>query len=81
MKQELLALGQSACEVVGLTLTYDGSNVVIKDGATTVFNASPIVKTTGASADMTAAVATAGIVLVVLGAAFIVAKKARLFVK
>ena len=82
VKRQILELGQKACAVTGLNLVFNGAtkNVVITENGTVVFENEAIVKSTG-SADMTVAVAVSGIVLLVLGAAFVVAKKARLFVK
>lgn len=81
VRKQVLQLAKDACAVTNLTLTYDGTNVSITDGTTSVFSAAPIVKTTGASVDMTMVVVMSAAVLAVFGAAFVVAKKAHLFAK
>ena len=82
-KEELLALGQAACEVVDLTLTYDvdDTHVVITDNSgntpVDVFDSKPIIKTTGA--EVSAIVVTAAALAVVMVAAFVISKKVKLF--
>ncbi len=82
VKDEILDLGKKAVAVTGGTLTYDGKHVVIKNAAgQIIFDAAPIVKQTGAEVDFTAIALAAAGILVVLGAAIVVAKKKALFVK
>ncbi len=76
-KEAILALGKKASAVVEATLTYDGKEVTIvaNDTGATLFDAAPIVKTTGSDADFTVMAIIASSVVVLLGAAFVVSKK------
>lgn len=84
-KEKILKLGQDACAVVDLTLTYDAADehvVITKiDAATSapveVFNSEPIIKTTGAEVNVI--VITAAALAVIMVAAFVVSKKVKLF--
>ncbi len=79
-RKAILEKGQKACEVVGLTLVFDGAHVVITDdeGATR-FDDAAIIKTTGSSFNYTALILVCGAFLVVVAGALGVAKKAKLF--
>ena len=82
VKDEILQLGKDAVAVTGGVLTYDGRTVTIRNAAgQVVFDAAPIVKQTGAEVDFTAIAIVAAAVVLVLGAAIVVAKKKALFVK
>ncbi|MBR6572332.1 MAG: hypothetical protein IKK77_01260 [Clostridia bacterium] len=76
-KQAILDLGKKACAVVESTLTYDGKNVTIvaNDSGETLFDAAPIVKTTGADSDFSVMAIVVSSVVVLLGAAFVASKK------
>ena len=76
-KQTILDLGKKACAVVNATLTYDGKNVTIVANATgdQVFDAAPIIKTTGADSDFSVMAIVVSSVVVLLGAAFVASKK------
>ena len=84
-KEEILELGQKACEVVDLTLTYDSTKTTVVitkvDSATgnpvEVFDSEPIIKTTGASVSVI--VVTAAALAVIMVAAFVLSKKVKLF--
>lgn len=78
VKSFVLEQGQKACAVVGLTLRYTGGSVIITDATgAEVFNDDAIIKTTGA--DMTSVFVTAGVMLALVAAAFVTAKKVKLF--
>ncbi len=76
-KTEILDLGKKACAVVEATLTYDGKDVTIVADETgaTLFDAAPIVKTTGADVDFSTMAIILSSVAVVLGVAFVASKK------
>lgn len=76
-KEEILDLGKKACKVVAATLTYDGKDVTIVADETgaTLFEAAPVVKTTGADADFSVMAIILSSVVVVLGVAFVASKK------
>ena len=76
-KQAILDLGKKASAVVEATLTYDGKNVTIvaNDSGATLFDAAPIVKTTGADGNFSMIAIIASSVVVLLGAAFVASKK------
>lgn len=78
VKKEILELGKKACEVVDLTLTYDGAHVEIVEDKTgkVSFVDEPIVKVTGANVTATAAIAVSVVVLALFGAMIIISKKA-----
>ena len=76
-KQAILDLGKKASAVVEATLTYDGKEVTIvaNNSGETLFDAAPIVKTTGADSDFSVMAIVISSVVVLLGAAFAVSKK------
>ncbi len=76
-KEEILELGQKASAVVNATLTYDGKDVTIVSNETgaVLFDAAPIVKTTGADVDFSAMAVVLSSVAVILGVAFVASKK------
>ena len=76
-KTEILDLGKKACAVVEATLTYDGKDVTIvaDETGTTLFDAAPVVKTTGADVDFSTMAIILSSVAVVLGVAFVASKK------
>ena len=84
-KEKILELGQKACEVVDLTLTYDSTETTVVitkiDPATgnpvEIFDDEPIVKTTGG--EVNAIVISSAILAVVMVAAFVISKKVKLF--
>lgn len=79
-RRTILEKGQKACEVVGLSLVFDGEHVVITDANGAVkFDDAAIIKTTGASFNYTALVIVFSAFAVVLCGAFGVAKKVKLF--
>lgn len=81
-KKEILDCGKKAALVVGAVLVYDGDHIVITNEAgEIVFNDDPIVKTTGANVDFTSIAVSAGVVVLLLAASFVVARKKGLFVK
>ena len=85
-KEEILALGQEACAVVDLQLTYNGKSdeVVIKTAAGTVFENSAVIKTTGQAVTVDAAFVCAIVVVCMTlsaGAMFVVSKKNGLLEK
>lgn len=76
-KQAILELGKKACAVVESTLTYDGKNVTIvaNNSGETLFDAAPVIKTTGADSDFSVTAIVISSVVVLLGAAFVASKK------
>lgn len=75
-KQEILDCGKKAALAVGAVLVYDGDHVVVTNEAgEVVFDDDPIVKTTGAGVDFTAITVSAAALVVLLAAAFVVARK------
>jgi len=79
-RKSILDKGQKACEVVGLSLVFDGEHVVITDASGAVrFDDDAIIKTTGADFNYTALIFVCGAFMVVVAGALGVAKKARLF--
>ncbi len=80
-KQKLLDKGQAAAAVVDAVLTYDGADVKVTYGGTTVFEDAPIIKVTGADTDYTALVLSVAGVVVALAAAAVVASKKGLLAK
>lgn len=81
VKQRILTNGQNTVAVVGLKLTFDGTNVVIVRASDnqTVFSNTPVIKATGASAAAPAApveAASVGVaILLVTAALFFLMKK------
>ena len=75
-KQKILDLGKKASAVVEATLTYDGKDVTIvaNNSGETLFDAAPVVKTTGADGFGLIAIIASSVV-VLLGAAFVASKK------
>lgn len=81
-KEIILDCGKKAAAAAGATLIYDGDHVVITNAeGVEVFNDDPIVKTTGAGVDFTTVAVSAFVVVALLSAAFVVARKKELFVK
>ena len=79
-RRAILEKGQKACEVVDLSLVFDGEHVVITDAEGAArFDDDAIIKTTGANVNFTALIVVCGAFLVVVAGALGVAKKARLF--
>ncbi len=79
-RKAILENGQKACEVIGLSLVFDGEHVVITDASgATVFDDAAIIKTTGADFNYTALVITLGAFAVIICGALGVAKKVKLF--
>ena len=76
-KEKILDLGKKASAVVEATLTYDGKEVTIvaNNSGETLFDAAPIIKTTGAESDFSVIAIVASSVVVLLGAAFVASKK------
>ncbi len=79
-RKAILRKGQQACEVVGLTLVFDGEYVVITDESGAVlFKDEPIIKTTGAEFNYAALVIALGAFVVIISGALFTAKKVKLF--
>ncbi len=77
-KKAILNYGQLACKVVGLTLIYDGTNVVItdeNDNGKLYFSSEPIIKVTGAQAVVIYVAAAIAAVLLVAGITVIVRRR------
>ncbi|MGI6264625.1 MAG: hypothetical protein ACOYJY_04060 [Acutalibacteraceae bacterium] len=75
-KAQILRYGQEAVAVLGMTLTYDGTNVVIVDANGKVaFSDKPILKTTGSTTPSAIPAAAVAAVLVVVMAAGVVSTK------
>ena len=85
VKKQVLAAGQAACATANLTLTYNATSKkieitkIVDNSPVIVFNAEPIIKTTGANADYTVAVVAVCACVLVLVASFAVSKKVKLF--
>lgn len=81
-KKAVLENGQKAAAAVGATLVYVGDHVVITNAeGVTVFDDNPIIKVTGPEVDFTSVAVSATVVLLVLAAAFVVARKKGLITK
>ena len=82
-KKTILDLGQKACAVVGLKLTYDGKNVVItdaNDSSKVYFSSAPIIKVTGEESHMGVALAaSAAVIVLTVAGVYVYACKNRLF--
>jgi|GEM_PF-6109353 hypothetical protein len=75
-KAALLKCGQEMVAVIGMTLTYDGSNVVIVDpNGKVAFSDSPVLKTTGNVVPSAVPAAAIGVALFALAAAGVVVTK------
>lgn len=80
VRKGVLQKGQEACAVVGLSLVFDGTHVVITDAAGNVaFKDAPVIKTTGADVNTVSVALCAAVILTLAGAAVVTAKKAELF--
>lgn len=86
-RRSVLKNGQDACAAVGATLVYNPSTnkvVITNAEGTTVFENTPLVKSTGEAFNMTTAIAGTVIAVAVLGSTavlFVTAKKNGLLVK
>ena len=83
-REEILALGQEACEEVDLDLVFDNNKVVITDAKGVVFKNSAVIKTTGQAITVDATfvcVATVLCLALATGVMFIVSKRNGLLEK
>ena len=81
-KKAILENGQKAAEALGATLVYEGDHVVVTNAeGVIVFDDNPIIKVTGAGVDFTGIAVSATVVVLVLAAAFVVARKKGLITK
>lgn len=83
-REEVLTLGQEACETVDLKLVYDNGKVVITDAAGTIFEDSAVIKTTGQAVTVDATficIATVLCLALATGVMFIVSKRNGLLEK
>lgn len=75
-KVAMLKCGQEMVAVIGMTLTYDGTNVVIVDpNGKLAFSAAPVLKTTGNVVPSVVPAAAIGVALIGLMAAGVVVTK------
>ncbi len=88
VKEDVLKAGQAACKVVGLDLTYNVATAKVEitkpsevdsGQPTVIFNAEPIIKTTGADVNTASVVLTIGALAALVAACAVVAKKVKLF--
>ncbi|MBQ4119622.1 MAG: hypothetical protein IJD45_04455 [Clostridia bacterium] len=88
VKEDILKAGKDACAVVGLDLSYNSatSKVEITKAAATpgaaptvVFNDEPVIKTTGASVNVSAIILTVSALIALVAVSVVVSKKIKLF--
>ncbi len=78
-KAKILSLGQQACAVINLTLTYvpENNTVVITENATgkVVFDATPALKTTGGNGSLVPLYVAAGVLVLAVAGAIVYKKR------
>lgn len=80
VKSQVLKDGQDACDVVDLSLNYNGKHVVITDDSGAVkFENAAIIKTTGANVNTTMMFVVVSAFLALVAGSVVTAKKAQLF--